>query len=64
MASKINETSKINRCSYKTNGGWFIGILSLIVIIYRVIYIGGPIFTQGYETGDIGLMLKSLTQLV
>lgn len=41
-----------------------IGIMALIVVVYRVIYIGVPIFREGYDKSDIRLVLKSLTQLV
>jgi hypothetical protein len=41
-----------------------IGVMALIVVVYRLIYIGFPIFQEGYNKSDIGLVLKSLTQLV
>ena len=44
--------------------GSIIGFMALIVIIYRIAYIGLPIFQDGYNKGDIGMMLKALTQVV
>jgi hypothetical protein len=42
----------------------FMGILALIVIIYRLIYIGYPIFEEGVRKGEISKILKSVTLLV
>jgi len=41
-----------------------IGLLALIVVIYRVIFIGYPIFLEGYQKGQISIILKSITTLV
>lgn len=40
------------------------GILALIVVIYRLIYIGYPMFEEGYRKNDASKMLKSMTLLV
>jgi hypothetical protein len=42
----------------------FMGILALIVIIYRLIYIGYPIFEEGIRKREISQVLKSVTLLV
>ena len=42
----------------------FMGILSIMVVVYRVIYIGYPIFIDGYKKKDISIILKAMTQLV
>lgn len=50
--------------SSKSSGMVVIGLMALVVVIYRVIYIGIPIFMEGYTKGDMAIVLKSLTQLV
>jgi hypothetical protein len=40
------------------------GVLSIIIVLYRVIYIGYPIFMDGYKKKDISIILKAMTQLV
>tara|TARA_B110000285_G_C15103956_1_gene606749 strand:+ start:1040 stop:1204 length:165 start_codon:yes stop_codon:yes gene_type:complete len=41
-----------------------IGILALIVVFYRIIFIGYPMFSEGYQKGQISIILKSITTLV
>ena len=38
--------------------------MALIVILYRIIYIGYPIFLKGYNTNQLHLILKAMTTLV
>jgi hypothetical protein len=40
------------------------GILALIVVIYRLLYIGYPMFEEGFNEKNPSKMLKSLTLLV
>jgi hypothetical protein len=40
------------------------GILALIVILYRLIYIGYPILEEGIRKREISQILKSVTLLV
>lgn len=40
------------------------GVLSIIIVLYRVIYIGYPIFMDGLKKKDISIILKAMTQLV
>ena len=40
------------------------GILALIVVIYRLLYIGYPMFEKGFNEKNPSKMLKSLTLLV
>jgi hypothetical protein len=42
----------------------FIGILALIVIIYRIIFMAMPMFISGVTTKNPTLVFKSLTLLV
>ena len=41
-----------------------IGILAIIVVFYRIIFIGYPMFLEGYQRGEISIILKSITTLV
>ena len=41
-----------------------IGVLAMIVILYRIIYIGYPIFLEGYNNKNMSLIFKALTTLV
>lgn len=40
------------------------GILAIIVVIYRLLYIGYPIFEEGLRNKDASQILKSFTLLV
>jgi hypothetical protein len=40
------------------------GILALIVVIYRLLYIGYPMFEEGFYEKNPSKMLKSITLLV
>lgn len=41
-----------------------ISILALIVFIYRLIYLGYPMFLEGIKTKNYDIVFKSLTMLV
>jgi hypothetical protein len=43
---------------------FIMGILALVVVIYRLIYIGYPMFEEGFRKNDTSKMLKSMTLLV
>ena len=49
---------------YKHTFTTIIGIMAIIVILYRIIYIGYPIFLEGYNTNQLHLILKAMTTLV
>lgn len=40
------------------------GILALIVVFYRIIFIGYPMFMEGYNKKKIHIIFKALTTLV
>ena len=40
------------------------GTLALIVVIYRIIFIGYPIFLEGIQQEKLWLIFKALTTLV
>jgi hypothetical protein len=40
------------------------GILAIMVVLYRIIYIGLPIYAEGFKKKDISLILKATTLLV
>lgn len=47
-----------------TKSGVIISILALIVFIYRLIYLGYPMFLEGIKTKNYDMVFKSLTTLV
>jgi len=40
------------------------GILALIVVFYRIIFIGYPMFMEGYNKKKLHIIFKALTTLV
>jgi len=42
----------------------FIGLLALIVIIYRIVFLAIPMFMTGIATKNTATVFKSLTLLV
>lgn len=40
------------------------GSLALMVVFYRIIYIGYPMFLSGYQKGNITTIFKAFTTLV
>ena len=42
----------------------FIGILAIIVIIYRITFLAIPMFMEGFAKNNIKIMFESLTLLV
>lgn len=48
---------------HESNTAIFIGILALIVIFYRIAVIGYPLFREGLQKRNMGLIFKSFTQL-
>lgn len=48
----------------ESNLAIIIGILALIVVFYRIIYIGIPMYKEGFKKKDISLILKATTLLV
>ena len=54
----------ITELSHSPNLSIIMGILALIVVIYRIIYIATPIFKEGFKKKDISLILKAATLLV
>ena len=50
--------------SHSPNLSIIMGILALIVVIYRIISIATPIFKEGFKKKDISLILKAATLLV
>jgi hypothetical protein len=42
----------------------FIGILAIIVIIYRISFLAIPMFMEGFVKNDVKIMFESLTLLV
>ena len=49
---------------YKHTFTTIIGVMALIVILYRIIFIGYPIFLEGYNSNQLHLILKAMTTLV
>jgi len=49
---------------YKHTLTTIIGVMAFIVILYRIIYLGYPIFLKGYNTNQLHLILKAMTTLV
>ena len=48
---------------HESHSAILIGILALIVIFYRISAIGYPLFREGLQKRNIGLIFKSFTQL-
>ena len=40
------------------------GILALVIVVYRIIFIGYPMFLEGYKKKEIHIIFKSFTTLV
>jgi len=47
-----------------TKSGVIISILAIIVFIYRLVYLGYPMFLEGIKTKNYDIVFKSLTMLV
>jgi len=42
----------------------FVGILAIIVIIYRIMFLAIPMFVEGFIKKDMKIMFESMTLLV
>jgi hypothetical protein len=40
------------------------GILALVIVVYRIIFIGYPMFIEGYIKKEMHIIFKSFTTLV
>lgn len=50
--------------SYEEKLAIFIGILAVIVIIYRILFLAVPTFMKGFNKNDMKIMFESITLLV